>query len=215
MGFGEGRVAYMVNTMESAPAQSLFVPEEPETSLHGHAQKRLASTYQIDSYLHADESKNKAVICVEDTFASHLAIEIMRRCDHHLLSGSQVLRIGSAQDVPSAVKLLRNAGLWAVGLRGGDMPSACEFIHNLPDDAAPEKVVLADPAVEAHFATEPYSVSIAELLTGVADHHNYLREIAARLMLEESVVATEACRVYAVARDESELSAVVDFLGST
>ena len=42
MGFGEGRVVYVVNTMESAPAQSLFVLEEPETSLHGDAQCRLA-----------------------------------------------------------------------------------------------------------------------------------------------------------------------------
>lgn len=29
MGFGEGRVVYMVNTMESAPAQSLFVSKNP------------------------------------------------------------------------------------------------------------------------------------------------------------------------------------------
>lgn len=47
MGFGEGRVVYMVNTMEGAPAQSLFVLEEPETSLHGEAQRRLAR-YFVD-----------------------------------------------------------------------------------------------------------------------------------------------------------------------
>lgn len=42
MGFGEGRVLYMVHLMESAPEQSLFVLEEPETSLHEEAQFRLA-----------------------------------------------------------------------------------------------------------------------------------------------------------------------------
>lgn len=42
MGFGEGRIVYIVNAMEAAPAQSLFVLEEPETSLHGDAQRRLA-----------------------------------------------------------------------------------------------------------------------------------------------------------------------------
>ena len=47
MGFGEGRVVYMVNAMETAPAQSLFVLEEPETSLHGEAQEKLAR-YLVD-----------------------------------------------------------------------------------------------------------------------------------------------------------------------
>ena len=47
MGFGEGRVTYMVTAMETAPAQSLFILEEPETSLHGEAQERLAQ-YLVD-----------------------------------------------------------------------------------------------------------------------------------------------------------------------
>ncbi|MCV2364878.1 AAA family ATPase [Paucibacter sp. DJ1R-11] len=42
MGFGEGRVFYTVNSLETAPEQSLFVIEEPETSLHEHAQHELA-----------------------------------------------------------------------------------------------------------------------------------------------------------------------------
>lgn len=47
MGFGEGRVLYMVNLMETAPEQSLFVLEEPETSLHEEAQYRLTK-YLLD-----------------------------------------------------------------------------------------------------------------------------------------------------------------------
>lgn len=47
MGFGEGRAVYMVNTLETAPAKSLILLEEPETSLHGDAQVRLAQ-YLID-----------------------------------------------------------------------------------------------------------------------------------------------------------------------
>lgn len=42
MGFGEGRVMYLVDSLESAPDQSLFVLEEPETSLHPKAQYMLA-----------------------------------------------------------------------------------------------------------------------------------------------------------------------------
>lgn len=47
MGFGEGRVFYIVSSLESAPEQSLFVIEEPETSLHEHAQYEIAK-YFID-----------------------------------------------------------------------------------------------------------------------------------------------------------------------
>ncbi|KAA5611904.1 ATP-binding protein [Rhodovastum atsumiense] len=47
MGFGEGRVVYMVRLLETSPLQSLFVIEEPETSLHESAQYRLAS-YLLD-----------------------------------------------------------------------------------------------------------------------------------------------------------------------
>ncbi|MFF8837296.1 ATP-dependent endonuclease [Streptomyces sp. NPDC015130] len=45
MGTGEGRVLYMVNTMETAPPKSLIILEEPETSLHGDAQVRLAKYF--------------------------------------------------------------------------------------------------------------------------------------------------------------------------
>lgn len=47
MGFGEGRVLYMVHRLEAAPAKSLILLEEPETSLHGDAQVRLAQ-YLVD-----------------------------------------------------------------------------------------------------------------------------------------------------------------------
>ncbi|UXH79993.1 ATP-dependent nuclease [Roseateles amylovorans] len=47
MGFGEGRTLYLVDLMEHSPEQSLFVIEEPETSLHGNAQHELAK-YLVD-----------------------------------------------------------------------------------------------------------------------------------------------------------------------
>ncbi|WP_081287083.1 ATP-dependent nuclease [Mycobacterium colombiense] len=261
MGFGEGRVVYMVNTMESAPAQSLFVLEEPETSLHGDAQRRLArylvevssrrghqiiltthsspilmelgrssvvylkrhpdgsiaavtglSTYQIDSYLQGPLRDNrKAAICVEDAFARHFAIEILRKCNPDLLAGSTIIPIGSAQSIPAAVKILRDAGLRAVGLYDGDVSRTGEFLHKLPGDVAPEKVVFGASAVQGHFAKDPYGISVAELLTGTSDHHSYPSVLAARLMLDESYVTTEACRVYASASDD-EFRSIKDFL---
>lgn len=47
MGFGEGRILYTVDKLETAPEQSLFVLEEPETSLHESAQYEFAK-YLID-----------------------------------------------------------------------------------------------------------------------------------------------------------------------
>ena len=47
MGFGEGRVLYTVDQLETSPEQSLFILEEPETSLHENAQYEFAK-YLID-----------------------------------------------------------------------------------------------------------------------------------------------------------------------
>jgi hypothetical protein len=47
MGFGEGRTLYLVDLLENSPAPSLFVIEEPETSLHENAQYELGK-YLID-----------------------------------------------------------------------------------------------------------------------------------------------------------------------
>lgn len=45
MGFGEGRTLYLVDLMENSPEQSLFVIEEPETSLHENAQFELGKYF--------------------------------------------------------------------------------------------------------------------------------------------------------------------------
>lgn len=47
MGFGEGRVLYTVDRLETSPEQSLFILEEPETSLHENAQHEFAK-YLLD-----------------------------------------------------------------------------------------------------------------------------------------------------------------------
>jgi len=47
MGFGEGRILYTVDKLETSPGQSLFILEEPETSLHESAQYEFAK-YLLD-----------------------------------------------------------------------------------------------------------------------------------------------------------------------
>jgi predicted ATPase len=262
MGFGEGRVVYMVNTMESAPAQSLFVLEEPETSLHGDAQRRLAqyfvqvaerrghqmiitthssailgqlgresklylrrepdgamsattglSTYQVDSYLSQYGNPSAALVCVEDDFAEHLAIEIIRRCDNDLLSGCTFLSIGGGQEIPKAVGLLRKAGMRVAGLSDGDMGhDGTGGVMSLPGARPPEVEVFSDPAVKFFFAGTPYATDLDTVLAPVHDHHQHVGAIARHLMVDESVITTEACRAYVTARDPSDFDGVMRFL---
>lgn len=47
MGFGEGRILYTIDKLETSPKQSLFILEEPETSLHESAQYEFAR-YLLD-----------------------------------------------------------------------------------------------------------------------------------------------------------------------
>ncbi len=47
MGLGEGRILYTVDKLETCPEQSLFILEEPETSLHESAQYEFAK-YLLD-----------------------------------------------------------------------------------------------------------------------------------------------------------------------
>lgn len=47
MGFGEGRILYTIDRLETSPEQSLFILEEPETSLHENAQYEFAK-YLLD-----------------------------------------------------------------------------------------------------------------------------------------------------------------------
>jgi hypothetical protein len=151
----------------------------------------------VDSYLQAEgRGTGKATICVEDDFARFFAIEIMRRCDPDLLAGCSLLPIGGGQEIPAAVKLLRDAGVRAVGLTDGDMPEAAnEVVSGLPGTRPPEIEVFTDGAVKYAFAAEPYNLSPRrEVLSPVSDHHQYVRAIAKCLMLEESFVATTACR---------------------
>ena len=47
MGCGEGRIQYLVTTLEALPPKSVVLIEEPETSLHPHAQ-HVFGTYLVD-----------------------------------------------------------------------------------------------------------------------------------------------------------------------
>lgn len=265
MGFGEGRVVYMVNTLETAPPQSLILLEEPETSLHGDAQVRLAqylvdvahrrghqiiltthsaailgqlgresvvylrrtpendvtathglSTYQIDSHLQREgRTPDGITICVEDAFARCLTTWIFRTTDPDLLSGCAFLAIGGGQEIPAAVKLLRDAKRRTVGLSDGDMPhDGTDGVITLPGSLPPEKEVFFHSAVKDYFAAAPFNLDITETLAGVADHHDYAKVIADRLMLDPTAIASDACRAYVEAHEPADFASLTGYVRS-
>jgi hypothetical protein len=82
-------------------------------------------------------------------------------------------------------------------------------VMSLPGTRAPEIEVFSDPAVVEHFANSSYKIALDEILAPVSDHHDYVTVIARKLMLEESYVATDACRAYAGMRDSHEFTDVL------
>lgn len=261
MGFGEGRMFYLVNSLESAPETSLFVIEEPETALHGDAQARLArylvdvanrrghqifitthsssilgqlsrssvtylrrepsgavsattglSTYQVDAYLF-EHGTSAAAICVEDEFAKVLITEVLRHHAPDLLSGVAFMPVGDRKSVAAAVDLLRRVGLRTVGITDGDMSDdGSNGVLSMPGSSAPEVEVFEAQSVRDYFATEPYSLGVAERLASVDDHHKFVASIASAASTAEAAIAVEACRAYVTGAPAEFFDDMVQFI---
>ena len=111
-----------------------------------------------------------------------------------------------------SVKILREAGVRAVGLTDGDTgDSGVDGVLALPGGAAPESVVFADSNVRRTFA-EVHNIDLGDVLAGVTDHHEYVRTIAARLLLDEPVVATVACDAFVTGQPAESFDAMCRFV---
>ncbi|GAA4012836.1 hypothetical protein GCM10022247_39310 [Allokutzneria multivorans] len=262
MGFGEGRVVYMVRSMEEAPAQSLFVLEEPETSLHGEAQIRLAEylvdvckrrghqvvitthstaviqrlpvesivyirrhadtrkleafpglpAYQIDAYLRGVGAKRDHTVCVEDEFAKVLLQEVLRQFEPRLLNGVSIVPVGDKRDVAVAVKVLRSAGVTAVGVTDADAgDSGPDRVRSFPGNQAPEKEVFNNDEVKKFFRRE-YEVDVSSVILSCMDHHEFPEVVANHVHSSREVVMTEACRQYVAAHGSGYFLKIVEFV---
>jgi predicted ATPase len=180
------------------------------TATHG------LSTYQIDSHLQKQgRSTENVSICVEDAFAQCLAQEILRMVDADLLEGCKFLQIGGAQEIPNAVKILNEAGRRTIGLLDGDMKEDKEKgIITLPGDGPPEKEVFAHEAVRKFFAEALYDVDVNEILSGVEDHHDYVKVISSKIYLAEDAVVSIACHTYVSAHEKEDFSNIAKFVRS-
>lgn len=95
MGCGEGRLLKLIDTLENAPNQSLFVIEEPETALHQLAQHKL-SQYFLDVCLR----KHHQIIFT--THSSYLLTALPREARKFLIRGetqTQVVNNPTIADV--------------------------------------------------------------------------------------------------------------------
>lgn len=106
MGFGEGRVFYTVTSLETAPVQSLFILEEPETSLHEHAQYEFAK-YLIDVCI---RRKHQLII----TTHSRSILAALPRESRKLL-----YREGSLVRVSDRTSTAEAAGILSLGMSQG------------------------------------------------------------------------------------------------
>jgi len=106
MGFGEGRVFYTVTSLETAPEQSLFILEEPETSLHEHAQYEFAK-YLIDVCI---RRKHQIII----TTHSRSILSALPRESRKLL-----YREGSLVKVSDRTSTAEAAGVLSLGMSQG------------------------------------------------------------------------------------------------
>lgn len=108
MGFGEGRVFYTVTSLETAPEQSLFILEEPETSLHEHAQYEFAK-YLIEVCL---RRKHQIIL----TTHSRSILSALPRESRKLL-----YREGSAVKVSDKTSTAEATGVLSLGKNQGKM----------------------------------------------------------------------------------------------
>lgn len=106
MGFGEGRVFYTVTSLETAPEQSLFILEEPETSLHEHAQYEFAK-YLLDVCI---RRKHQIIL----TTHSRAILSALPRESRKLL-----YREGSTVKVSDRTSTAEAAGVLSLGMSQG------------------------------------------------------------------------------------------------
>lgn len=104
MGFGEGRVFYTVSSLENSPDRSLFVIEEPETSLHEHAQHELAK-YLIEVCIR----KRHQIIL---TTHSRSILSALHRDSRKLL-----YREGRSVKISNQASIIEAAGILSVGMK--------------------------------------------------------------------------------------------------
>ena len=261
MGYGEARSQYLIQTIESLPANSLVLIEEPEISLHSHAQYEfgcylvdvstrkghqvLLTTHsepllaalpsQSRVYLHAGphgaevirgltatEAKSlmtrgheKALhVLVEDSVASAILTELIRRVDGTLLSTIGIYEAGGASEISAAVKTVGATGLPVAGVLDGDKAgNPGENIFKLPGTQPPERELFRNTAVQ-ELIENSYRLDLRDFETGLAgvNHHEWCERLAARVQQTEAALVAEMARAYARSLPEIDATSLRDLL---
>ena len=242
MGFGEGRTLYLVDLLENSPAQSLFVIEEPETSLHENAQFELGR-YLLDvcnrrhhqivltthsstllrvlppdarvmltrdangvaSFPGLSASRARSIlseghhrdldVLVEDDFAKHLLVEMIRRVDRELLRCIEIHAVGDKKAVRSGALLLQRVGRPCLAIRDADVgPDPANGIYSFPGAQAPEREVYVNADVRAELLLN-FGINVEHTLIQhqVEDHHQFTAALA-----EEATTPPDHLRIVAV-----------------
>ncbi|MBK5919990.1 hypothetical protein CCR80_02915 [Rhodothalassium salexigens] len=261
MGFGEGRVIHTIRLLESCPAQSLVILEEPETSLHEYAQYEF-SKYLMDvsfrrghqiffsthsspmiralptegrqmlarddngvrvykrlSSIHIRNALTEShdghlIVCVEDSFAQSFLREFIRIKRSELLRRIKVLYFGDAEAVKSAVKILCESDIKAVGVRDGDQSEKADLdLYCLPGDCAPEKIVFHSNEGKSCLL-EKHKFDLDKFIAAhpQSDHHKYSEEASKLTGSSVEVIESDCIRAFLEAQPENWGAELIDFL---
>ncbi len=107
MGFGEARILYIVDLLESAPDKSLFILEEPETSLHEDAQHKLIR-YLFDVCI---RKKHQIIISTHSSTILNVLPPIARICLLRNSNSLDKIEGASAQRIKSILSKGRDEAL--------------------------------------------------------------------------------------------------------
>lgn len=92
---------------------------------------------------------NKDLILVEDLVAKAFVEDILRRCDRAILDNTSVVPVGNTDDVYRLVKVFRDEGIRAIGVRDPDIGDApADNLFSLPGDKAPEELLLSEDNIQ-------------------------------------------------------------------
>ena len=112
---------------------------------HGNVQvlpkvKYLEAARELSSNVRS----NKDLILVEDGTAKLLLTELLTRYNRKLKDSAEIVPVGNTKDVYRLVKIFRDQGINAIGVRDPDIGSnPDEGVFSLPGDMSPEELLLS------------------------------------------------------------------------
>lgn len=153
-------------------------------------------------------------VLVEDECARAIVRELLRRVDPGFLKTTGIYGGGDAASLAKTARVLRDTGLSVAIVRDGDQPEAPEdSIFKLPGDEAPERELFNNRDVREHVEIR-YGVRLNDFFAGLGnvDHHEWIRQLANHVNVDESALLVELAGAYTASVSENDAVNLRDVL---